>query len=90
LKIKSERVKRGHHHDISATIIALLHDAGIQQIIPPIKTSQGKPIQHIGDFTLIVSPFVEGQDGFSRDLTENQWLTLGKVMRQIHEIDAYD
>lgn len=80
------KLKRGHHHDISATIIALLHDAGIQQIIPPIKTKQGQPIQHIDDFTLIVSPFVEGQDGFSRDLTDDQWVTLGKVMRHIHEI----
>lgn len=82
------KLKRGHHHDISAAIIAQLHDAGIQQIIPPIKTNHGQPIQHIDDFTLIVSPFVEGQDGFSRDLTDDQWVTLGKVMRQIHEIDV--
>lgn len=82
------KLKRGHHQDISATIIALLHDAGIQHVIPPIKTKQGKPIQHIDDFTLIVSPFVEGQDGFSRDLTDDQWITLGKVMRQIHEIEV--
>lgn len=82
------KLKRGHHHDISATIIALLHDAGIQQIIPPIKNKHGQPIQHIDDFTLIVFPFVEGQDGFSRDLTNDQWVILGKVMRQIHEIDV--
>jgi spectinomycin phosphotransferase len=82
------KLKHGHHHDISATIIALLHDAGIQQIIPPIKTTDGQPIQHIDDFTLIVSPFVEGQDGFSRDLTDNQWMTLGKVMKKIHEINV--
>ncbi len=82
------KLKQGHHHDISATIIALLHEAGIQQIIPPIKTTLGQPIQHIDDFTLIVSPFVEGQDGFSRDLTDDQWMTLGKVMKQIHEIDV--
>jgi len=81
------KLKRGHHQDISATIIALLHEAGIQQIIPPIKTNNGQPIQYIDDFTLIVSPFIEGKDGFSRDLTDEQWVTLGKVMRQIHEID---
>lgn len=82
------KLKRGHHHDISATIIALLHDAGIQQIILPIKTNCGQPIQHIDDFTLIVSPFVEGQDGFSRDLTDDQWVVLGKMIKQIHEIDV--
>lgn len=82
------KIKRGHHRDISATIIALLHDAGIQQIIPPIKTNCGQSIQHIDGFTLIVFPFIEGQDGFSRELTGDQWITLGKVMRQIHKLDV--
>ena len=82
------KLKHGHHHDISATIIALLHDAGIQQIIPPIKTTHGQSIQPIDDFTLIVSLFIEGQDGFRRDLTDDQWVTLGKVMKQIHKIDV--
>lgn len=82
------KLKRGHHHNISATIIALLYDAGIKQIIPPIKTIDGQLIQLIDDYTLIVSPFVEGQDGFSRDLTDDQWVTLGKMMKQIHDIDV--
>ena len=33
-------------------------------------------------------PFIEGQDGFSRDLTDEQWFTLGKALRQVHEIDV--
>jgi spectinomycin phosphotransferase len=82
------KLKRGHYHDMSAIIITLLHETGIQNIIPPIKNIHAQPIQHVDDFTLIVSPFVEGQDGFSRDLTDDQWVTLGKVMRQIHEIDV--
>jgi spectinomycin phosphotransferase len=82
------KLKRGHHHDISATIIALLYDARIQHIIPPIKNTRGQPIQHIDDFTLIVSPFVEGQDGFSRRLTDNQWVTLGKVIKEIHKLNV--
>lgn len=81
------KLKRGHHYDINTTILTLLQDAGIQHIIPPIKTKHGKLIQYIDDFTLIVSPFVEGQDGFSRDLTDDQWMTFGKVMKKIHEID---
>ncbi|MBV8802180.1 MAG: phosphotransferase [Gammaproteobacteria bacterium] len=82
------KLKRGHHHDISASIISLLHSTGIQHIIPPIRNVRGEPIQPIGDFTLIVFPFIEGQDGFNRDLTDSQWVTLGKVMKQIHEMDV--
>lgn len=82
------KLKRGHYHDISAIIITLLHETGIKHIILPIKNIRAQPIQHVDDFTLIVSPFIEGQDGFSRDLTDDQWMTLGKVMRQIHEMDV--
>ena len=80
--------KRGQSHDISALVTELLHDAGIQQIIPIIKIIRGQSTQPIDDFTLVVFPFIEGQDGFSRDLTNNQWHTLGKVMRQIHNIEV--
>jgi spectinomycin phosphotransferase len=63
------KLKRGHRPDISAIIIALLHNAGIQQVIPIVKTIRGQPTQRIEGFTLTVSPFIEGQNGFSRDLT---------------------
>ncbi len=82
------KLKRGHHHDIGVEIVELLHNAGINQIIPPIKTLLGQLTQCIEDFTLIVYPFVEGQDGFSCSLTGNQWFDLGKALRQVHEIDV--
>lgn len=82
------KLKRGHHPDISIAIGELLHKAGIQQIIPTIKTIHGKPTQRIGDFTLIVYPFIEGQDGFSRNLTDHQWLELGQALRRVHEINV--
>ncbi|MDP4157440.1 MAG: phosphotransferase [Bacillota bacterium] len=82
------KLKHGHHHDISTAIMELLHHAKIQQIIHPIKTLHGQSTQRIDDFTLIVYPFIEGQDGFSRSLTDEQWLILGKTLRQIHEIDV--
>ena len=82
------KLKRGHRYDMSIAILALLQASGMQQIIPPIKTIDGKLTQHINDFTLIVYPFVDGQNGFCYNLTDDQWLTLGKVLRQVHEFDV--
>jgi spectinomycin phosphotransferase len=82
------KIKRGHHHDISVTILELLHHAGIQHIIPPIKSIHDQLTQRLDDFTLIVYPFINGQDGFSRDLTDKQWLQLGETLKQIHHINA--
>lgn len=56
------KLKCGYHHDIGAIIQLLLHNAGIQQIISPIKTNHDQPTHHIDDFTFIVYPFIEGQE----------------------------
>lgn len=82
------KLKQGHHHDISIEIIELLQRSGVQQIIPPIKTIHGKPTHPINNYTLIVYPFVEGQDGFSRNLTDDQWIQLGKALKQVHHVEV--
>jgi spectinomycin phosphotransferase len=82
------KLKRGHHHDVGIAIVQLLHKVGVQSVIPLVKTRQGHPTLSIDNFTIMVYPFIEGQDGFSRDLTDQQWLTLGKELRQVHEMDV--
>jgi spectinomycin phosphotransferase len=82
------KLRRGHSHDVNIAILELLQRAGIQQLIPPIKTAEGKQTHQAGDFTLIVYPFVQGQDGFSRSLTDEQWIALGQALRQVHEINV--
>lgn len=82
------KLKQGHHPEISVKLLAFLQASGIQQIIPPIQAIDGKLIQHIKDFTLTVYPFVDGQSGFYTNLTEDQWVSLGKTLKQLHELDA--
>lgn len=82
------KLKRGHGYDMSVAILALLQTSGIQQIIPPIKTTNGELTEHIDDFTLTVYPFVDGQNGFCYNLTDDQWIALGNVLRQVHEFDV--
>jgi spectinomycin phosphotransferase len=82
------KLKRGHRYDMSVVILALLQASGIQRIIPPIKTTNSELTQHISDSTLTVYPFVNGQNGFCYNLTDDQWIALGKVLRQVHEFDV--
>ena len=78
------KLKRGHH-DICATLQLLLSNAGIKEIISPIATLAERPTLYIDEFTLTVYPFIEGQDGFSKRLTDDQWIELGKALRHLHE-----
>ncbi|MES2218284.1 MAG: aminoglycoside phosphotransferase family protein [Pseudomonadota bacterium] len=82
------KLKRGHHHAISVVIVELLQNAGIKQIIPPSKNLHNQSTQQIGDFTLIVYPFIDGLDGFNRNLSDEQWRILGKTLRQVHDCEV--
>ena len=66
----------------------MLHDAGIQQIIPPIKTTHGNQLSISTILLSLCIHLLRDKNGFSRNLTDDQWVTLGKVMRQVHEIDV--
>jgi spectinomycin phosphotransferase len=81
------KLKRGYHSNISVTLLDFLQASGIQQIISPIKTVDGKLMQHTSHCTIIVYPFIQGQDGFCCPLTEDQWIVLGQTLKQVHELD---
>lgn len=80
------KLKRHHQQENSVEIMELLQSVGIQHIIMPIKTTAGLLEQQIGNFILLVYPFIEGKDGFSRDLTDVQWVSLGETLSKIHGI----
>lgn len=79
------KLKYSHHNEINLSIIRLLHDAGIKEIIFPIHTREGKLFQQLEQCTIIVYPFIQAPNGFTHNLTEKQWKQLGTVLRQIHE-----
>ncbi|MCS5708698.1 phosphotransferase [Candidatus Berkiella cookevillensis] len=78
------KLRHGHYNEINLAIIELLAQAGIRQIISPIKTNQQQVMVSIGDFHLVVYPFIDAQDAFSHSLSDQQWILLGKALQQIH------
>lgn len=79
------KIKYGVHNEINLSIIRLLHNSGIKEVISPIQTLDGKLFQQLEHFKIIVYPFIHAPNGFTQDLTEKQWIQLGKVLRKIHD-----
>lgn len=84
------KLKRNYRQDISIKIAWLLHESGLENIILPIKTVDGEAVAQVGEDMVIVYPFIQGEDGFKRDLSKDQWIKLGKALRQIHQIEVPD
>lgn len=78
----------GHEHDAAIAVLQLLQQAKIQLIIPPILTIHGQILQRINDVSIIVQPFIEGQNCFNHSLTAQQWIALGKSLKSIHEMNV--
>lgn len=78
------KFKQGDHDEVNLSIIRLLHDSGIKEIILPILTLEGKLYQQVNHFHVISSPFIPAPNGFIKNLTEKQWKQLGQALHQIH------
>lgn len=80
------KIKHGHEEHISLAILKLLQLSNVQLIIPPLTTKDQQSFVHMDDLTITVYPFIEGRNGFSQSLTDEQWLTFGAGLRQVHEL----
>lgn len=82
------KLRHGSFSEAHVETMSLLQQAGVKEIIAPIRTKEGNQVQQMGDFTLMVYPFIEGQNGFNRALSDKQWIQLGKTLKRIHEIEV--
>lgn len=61
-----------------------LHEQGIAPVIVPVATTAGQLWTPLDEFAAILSPFIEGHDGFDQPLSDGQWVELGSTLRRIH------
>jgi len=78
------KLRKGGFNEISILIPGFLKYQGVQAIIPPLKTKGQGLWSRLGDYKMVLYPFVEGQDGYERTLTERQWSYFGGSLKAIH------
>lgn len=75
---------------VNLAVVELLEKAGVREILIPVRTRDGKLSAHSEDKMYIVYPFIKGTDGFSKALTKEQWIVLGKALRKVHGVKVSD
>src|SRR5690349_17522368 len=70
--------------EITVTVPLFLHSQDIEEIIVPFETQSKQNWADFGEYTMILYPFIEGKDGFDRELTDHHRKTLGTALRRIH------
>lgn len=80
------KLRRGRFDELNVVLPKFLHAQGLAQIIPPCFTQAGQLWASLEEFTVILYPYLEGQDGYQVSLSEQQWRDFGAALRQIHSI----
>src|SRR5579863_8467893 len=68
----------------SVSVPLHLSELGVPHILAPLPTKSKSAWVMADDFALILCPFVNGRIGGDVGLSEQQWIALGKTVKQIH------
>jgi spectinomycin phosphotransferase len=80
------KLRSGHFDEIAVDVPKFLFDQGISQIIAPMPRRSGQLSAHLEAFNLILYPFVEGQSGWDKNLSDQDWVVFGRTLKAIHTV----
>jgi len=78
------KLRSGDFNEASVSVPKFLSTLGIKQIVPPLATQTGQLHVNLESYAVILYPFVEGQNGFERNLSDPQWREFGTAMKRFH------
>lgn len=70
--------------EITVTVPLFLKSQGIQEITAPLETRSKGYWVDLGEYKMILYPFIDGKDGFEMELSDRHRRTLGTVLKRIH------
>ena len=81
------KLKRGNFDTMTVQIPHLIRENQISQVIAPQLTQAKQLSAQYKEFHVILYPYVDGQDAYTRHLSPHHWQTLGRALRGIHTIN---
>jgi spectinomycin phosphotransferase len=75
---------RRKFNDVIVRVPLFLKENGVQEIIVPYETRSNQYWADFDEYKIILYPFIEGKDGFEKELTDQHRRTLGSAFRKIH------
>lgn len=78
------KVKQGGATPASLAIPAHLHTNGLFAVVAPLPTKWGELAYLYRESTLILYPFIAGETGMDRGLTDREWAAFGRLMKAWH------
>jgi spectinomycin phosphotransferase len=78
------KLRAGAPYPPSLGVPRRLRDAGITPVVAPLPAHDGTMYAMLGDFTVLLYPYISGDSAMTRGMTSAQWRTHGRTLRQVH------
>ncbi len=78
------KLRKGDFAEISVALPQFLKAQGVQAIIAPLETKAHQFWGSLGEYKMILYPFIEGENGYALALTLIQWRDFGAALQGIH------
>src|SRR5262249_35506311 len=79
------RVKSGPLYEPGCYVPRFLWDRGIESVVPPIFNRRNSLWTRLGDWTVTVYTFLDGDTGRA-GMTDEHWKATGIIVKRIHEV----
>ncbi len=78
------KLRSGAFDEVTVAVPHLLHRQGNEHVIAPLLTRSGGLHGRCADYAVVLSPYVEGRNGFEAELAPSHWVALGRALRGLH------
>ena len=78
------KLRKGLPNLASLTVPHYLRKKGIDSVVAPVVTSSGELFAELGDYSLILYPWIDGESKWGKTLSLRQWRAWGAIMGAIH------
>lgn len=78
------KLRKGACDELSVSFPWLLEAQGVRSVIAPLLTRTQQPWTSLEPYRVILYPFIEGQNGYEAQLTDEQWVDFGTTLRGVH------
>ncbi len=79
------KVRFGPMHEATLNVPRALHEAGVPNILAPVPTRSSALWTPMDDRSLVLQPFVPGQNAMIAGMTADGWRTFGATLRAVHD-----
>jgi spectinomycin phosphotransferase len=78
------KLRSGAFDTVTVAVPRLLHSQGNEHVIAPLLTRAGELHGRCAGYAVVLSPYVEGRNGFEAELAPSQWVALGRAVHGLH------